>query len=134
MNLKNWRNASPEQCNLWDQVKGLIAWNTITPIHFQDSIGGSEFLTYNVGKLYIALECSFAYSAGGAQNATDLITFYNMANAIFYYVMNNAPVWDTTGAGMRHALNNSYEKNVFFSRITASGYTQMKFNGYRLVV
>lgn len=131
MNTINWKNATPEQLNLWQNVKGLIAYTAITPIYYQGVIAGSEFLTYNAGKLYIALDLSF--NGYGIAN-TGVVTLYNMADAVCLQLNNLNMAWDTTAALMKFTINTIQTQNLYFSRIITTTYSHLKFNGYRLTV
>jgi len=97
------------------------------------AIAGSEFLTYDVGKLYIALNlkanCSATVTVG-----PDYIVLYNQLNAFSYYAANNAAFWDATAANAKSYPNDLNLINVWFSRITNTGCDFMIFNGYRLNV
>ena len=118
MQSKLWRNATPEQHNLWRQASALIAWNTITPIFYQGTTFGTEFLVYDAAKLYIALEFMPMYNA-----AIVSIDLYNIANAVFSQILSGA-----IGTG----LQEYNVKNCYFSRILPSAACYIKFNGYRL--
>jgi hypothetical protein len=137
MRTASWKNATPEQLNLWRYVSSLLVGvQTITPLYYHGVIAGSEFLTYDVKKLYLALELCFSYGSGVAFTASGLITFYNEANAISGYLQNDAPVWDTTAAAIKYTINAAKENNCYFSRITAvaTTYAYIKFNGYKITI
>jgi len=129
MNTLNWKNATPEQKNLWDNTRGLIAWNTITPMFYQGAIAGSEFLVYNAAKLYIALELEVIYHIALVGGAGTLF-LYDIANVVNYAARNSCGFW--IGAAENDIDNSVLLKNLFFSRITTVNYSYMKFNGYRL--
>lgn len=125
MNSIKWKNASPELLVLWDYVSGLIGFNTITPITFFGIITGSEFLTYNAGKVYLALEFGSVNRVVGA-GALSEIEFYDMANALMFYSTQCQSEW---------AIYYEQMKNIWFSRIVQSANTPyIKFIGYRLTV
>ena len=131
MNSFDWRNATPEQINLWRYASSLIAYTTITRLYFLGAIAGSEYLTYNAGKLYIALEC------GPVDNILPVdsyIAVYNQANVVSSWLSETRPYWDVTAAAVRYVNNPCIVKNIYFSRIDNVGYTQFLFNGYRLNV
>jgi len=132
MNLQSWINATPEQINFWNQVKGIIAWNTITPLFYQGTIAGSEFTAYDADKLYIALELSASSSTGFGTSA-GTIALYDELNAVSFYGRNN-DIGLTAADVKTYTINNVVLKNVYFGRIVVGSLTQMVFNGYRLDV
>jgi hypothetical protein len=135
MKTIDWRNATPEQINLWNVASALIAFNTITPIYFMGAIAASEFLIYNAGKIYIALEVEFSYnSATSAAPPVGQIVAYDSMDIARTHFSNVLPAWDTTAAAMEYCTMNYFKKNIYFSRIAATLYTSMIFNGYRLNV
>lgn len=132
MNTIDWKNATPEQINLWKLVNGLIAWTAITPLYYQGVIAGSEFLTYDAAKLYIALELETSTNDAISAITVPDLALYNEANAINFYLRNLDSVCDTAGPTVFYWGNNASIKNVYFGRILPTGYDYMKFNGYRL--
>lgn len=129
MNTIDWKNATPEQINLWKRCSALIGWNTIIPIFYQGVIAASEFTVYNAAKLYIALEIT---ALDVSTPILGYIELYNIANAINGHIGNSSIYWDVTAAAAKYANSSVTEKNIYFSRIVAAAYTNMKFNGYRL--
>jgi hypothetical protein len=132
MITRNWRYASPEQKNFWALCNGKIAWTTITSLYFQGAIAGSEFLTYNAGKLYIALELKFgAHANTGANPGT--IEVYNEANAASFYMHNNTVHFNVAA---QYTSNYMLIENIYFGRIASDNavYDYFVFNGYRLNV
>jgi hypothetical protein len=126
---------TPEQRILWNYASALIAYTTITPLVYTGAVAGSEFLTYNAGKLYIALELHCQYSGCSAAAAAGCqCDLYNMANALMFCSANGVQAWDTTAAVFKYITNNSVIKNVWFARVVVSIYNVMKFIGYRLNV
>jgi hypothetical protein len=122
-----WRNATPEQLNLWNIAKAKIAYTTITPKFFMGAVAGSEFVTYDANHLYIALEIKFGIppATGGAGIQTNV---YDESNTLCMYFANDAILYNAAD----RFLGNSMElKNFYFGRIV-SGYTYMMFNGYLL--
>jgi len=134
MNSEDWRNATPEQSNLWRIASALIAWNTVTPICYEGAIAGSEFLTYNAAKLYIALELEFIsnLNPGSIPANAPLVTFYDIANAVNHYSKCVDYFYDSAGATAYMFINNLKLTNMYFSRFVVAGYINVKFNGYRL--
>lgn len=132
MKTEYWKNATPEQINLWNIASALIAWNTITPIYYCDVIAASEFTVYNAAKLYIALELEVGSKLDGTGNEST-IYLYNMADALMFYTRNIDAYWDGTAAAARYCYNTIFLKNHYFSRLQMLFTpTYMKFNGYRL--
>ena len=131
MNSNDWKNATPEQKNIWRYVRTLIAYNTITPIYYMGAIAASEFLTYNVGKLYFALEMGFSYDSGGGPCYGWL---YNQANVLSYTLQINTISYNTTISTMVFNGNTVETKNKYFGRVANQIFNQFYFNGYRLNV
>jgi hypothetical protein len=128
MDTLNWRYATPEQKNFWDLVKGKIAYTSITPLYYMGVCAGSEFETYNAGKLYVGLEMAVD---GCAANATvAILTFYNEANTASFQMMSESGYY--TGAAVNYVGNTVQMANVYFGRVVISNYGKIKFNGYRL--
>jgi len=133
MNTIDWKYASPEQINFWKHVRGLIAYTTITPLYYSGVFLGSEFLVYNAGKLYMALELNFN-GATVPQPPPQYVETHNMADAANNYHSNQTLAWDVTAAAFKTTLNDINLKNIWFSRIVTAGYSSIMFNGYRLNV
>jgi hypothetical protein len=133
MTSHDWQNATPEQRNAWKTITGLIAYTTITSLFYEGNVGGSEFLTYNAGKVYFALDATF-----GSDNTPNVfpasVALFNLANAQFLLLSNECMSWDVTAAAYKHIALDIKEKCFWFSRIIGYQYTTMKFNGYRLNV
>ena len=134
MNDIYWKNATPEQELLWKQCHGLIAHNTVEPLHLQFTLPGSEFLTYEAAKLYICLEAKFSFSSSAAVAANGLITTYNMADVVNGYFNNARPVWNITDTVLNYTHPTLIIKNFFFSRLAAQTYNYIMFTGYRLTI
>lgn len=132
MKTISWRNATPAQINAWNIVRALIAWTTITPICIDVLIAGSEFLTYNAGKLYLALDFNVGYPTTVA--ADGFLYTYDQANAIMGCYNNVNNYWDVTAVLRKATLNSMVLNNIWFSRIVSGNYTYLHFNGYRLNV
>jgi len=104
----------------------------VEPLVYYGATAGTEFLVYAATKLYIGYEYAFANAI--AQVAIPYIYFYDAGNvAMFYYVF-HMPYWDATAAAARFLCQSPYQKNVWFSRLAAGGYSYMKFNGYRITL
>ena len=134
MNAEDWRNATPEQINFWNQVKGKIAWNTITPMYYQGAIGGSEFLTYAATKLYIALEVEFSAPHIPPTASTPNITLRDEADVIDFYVAHSDFEFKPTDSTLAYYLKLFRLQNVYFSRIETTLFSVMRFNGYKLTI
>lgn len=104
---------------------------TITPLFYQGVIAGSEFLTYNVNKLYLCLGLQTSCLTGAlASNA--YIYIYNEANALSFHTQNGGAAWDATAAAFKYYSNDAQIRNLYFSRILGAGQVYMKFSGYRI--
>lgn len=129
----NWENRSADQVELWNHAQALIAWNTLTPLYYQGVIAGSEFLTYDVNKLYICLDFKAARPPALLADLAS-ITVYKIGNIVSHTFEWNQPAWDVTAAGMRYINNDIVRHNFYFVRIVAAQYETMMFNGYKLTV
>jgi len=134
MNSKDWRNATPEQLNFWNCVKGKIDWNTITPLYYQGIISGSEFTVYDAGKLYVALEVEFSAPHIPPTSTVPLITFRNEANEIDLYFANSDFEFKPSDSTHVFYLKFFSLRNIYFSRFLSTLFEKMRFNGYRLNV
>jgi hypothetical protein len=128
----DWKNASPEQINLWKIASTKIAYTTITPLYFFGANAGSEFLTYNAGKIYIALSLAFDDTSTLNDNS-NMVTLYNEANSPRNDIYSNIPMYNAGVPKIQYMLNYVECHNVWFSRLLAD-YRYMQFNGYRLNV
>jgi len=133
MNTRDWENANAEQRNLWHIAQTLIVYTTITPVFFEGVITGSEFLTYNAGKVYLCLDFNYGWH-GPTSVVCDRIDFYNMANVANRMILAGCPYWDTTAAVPKWTGNMIDIKNFWFSRILTLYDGYLFFNGYRLNV
>jgi len=104
---------------------------TCVQLYFTGLVAGSEFLTYAVDKLYLALNVKAGFG-GALVNAVYYCTFYNQANAVSFIADNTNPYWDTTAAAYKAAGNYLSVDNIFFSRVTLSSYLYFSFNGYKI--
>lgn len=139
----DWKNATPEQILLWKHASALIAWNTLTPLHYTGLIAGSEFETYAATKLYIALELEFSHndSGGGIYvHATEpyWVALYNENNTLVR-LFEKVNITVDTVLGIIGFMNDIFIKNQYFGRIetpliggTDPTYLSMKFSGYKL--
>lgn len=133
MNTINWKNATPEQINLWNLCNGLIAWTTITPIFYEGGSAGSEFLVYNAGKLYIVLNLIVG-NIGTAIDVPCYVQINGLVDAILGYYSNPSIAWNVTTVKLNYAPGCLSLNNIYFSKIALSGYSCLIFNGYRLDV
>jgi hypothetical protein len=124
----DWKNATPEQINLWRIASAKIAYNTITPLNFVGAIAGTEYLTYNAGKLYIVLYLCLCSNAPGGQVLTAAELIRDELDNISFYAYN------TCVAGANFIYNQVVFKNIYFSHLSGGWTTHLIFNGYRLNV
>jgi hypothetical protein len=126
MNTTEWRNASPASLNAWRYFKTLLGANpVITPLYFQGALPGSEFTTYNIKKLYFALEFGFTSDIFGGIIQGYIIN-YDAANAAVGYYCVDLPV------GITFVHNEILIKNLISSRVNFAQYDFVRFNGYRV--
>jgi hypothetical protein len=131
MNTISWKNQTAEAINLYNYITTLLAGPlTIVPLYFQGPIAGSEFLTYAANKLYLALE--FEAGLGVIAAALQNILLYDNTNTANHTLCNSSIAWDSTAANMKYQGNSFAFRNYYFSRIVATSYSSLKFNGYRI--
>jgi hypothetical protein len=136
LTLKNNQSVqinSPEQLILWNYVQNLIAWTTITPLHYTGVIAGSEFLTYAVGKLYVCYNF-IAMGTPVANAASAFIEIHNEADTNIGRPGNNSMAWDVTAVAFKYGAVSMILNNFYFSRFVEQTYTGMSFSGFRLNV
>jgi hypothetical protein len=127
------KNAAPAEKILWQQIRLLCGENAaIRQVYYQGAIAGSEFLTYQSGKLYLAHELHFnsnnALSAFAASMA-----LYDENNAVNFAPSNMSIIWNTTAAAPNYVGNDLIVKSCYFSRVLAYSYSYMKFSGYKII-
>ena len=117
---KDWRNATPEQLHFWNIASAKIAYTTIIPLCYEGELTGSEFLTYNAGKLYLALQMACGVNVGAGVN----IDLYDESNTLC------GDFVCSTNLMLGMVVYNAY-----FGRLTISaGLPKIHFIGYRLTV
>lgn len=127
-------SADPATRVIWEQVLLLVGENAaVRQFYFAGPVAGSEFLTYTLGTIYLALDCEAGIPTAGTVGAGGLVTFYDQLNVINFAGENNSPAWDTTGAVMEYSLNNYRNENIFFGRVAMSVFSYFKFIGYKIV-
>lgn len=126
-------NQSLDEKLLIDYASTLIAWANFVPLSYIGVIGGSEFLVYNAGKVYIATRLEFAY--GGSNVGVPSATMYDMANAVNFTAASNVSMaWNTTGAAFNFFGNLIKLQNIWFSRCAVAIVAYMRFTGFKLTV
>lgn len=133
MNTRDWENANAEQRNLWHIAQTLIVYTTITPVYYQGPAAGSEFVTYNAGKVYICLAFNYQWQ-GPASPLCEAINFHNMADVSTMQHLCAVPFWDVTAAVVKYTATMFLMNNFWFSRISYTYGGTLIFNGYRLNV
>lgn len=125
--------ATPAQKILWSQLMMLTGENcAIRPLYYCGLIAGSEFLNYFNSKIYFCIEVEFSeiYHSTNLQGG---VSYYNELNVINFHAMNNLVYWNSTGATIGFKLNPAKTENLYFSRLVAAGYLNMRFIGYRII-
>ena len=130
---QDWVNATPEQKNFWKLCNGLIGWNTLAPLYYSGYIAASEFLVYDVAKLYMALDLYIFASPNIVDNPGEVV-LYDEANADIITLNHNYNSWKTGDPDRKYAPIPVHVKNVYFSRLVQTNYSRMIFNGYRLTI
>ena len=102
---------------------------TITPLFYQGVIAGSEFGIYNANKLYLLNRLSASAPGGGA---VGYIYLYDETNTLFRVFANNCAYWNGTTLAPNYSYNDLIHKDMYFARVTQSGYSSITFIGYRI--
>jgi hypothetical protein len=104
---------------------------TITPLFYQGVIAGSEFLTYNVNKVYLCESVNFM---GGTSyiNTSTYINLYDLTNALFVNHSSQSTYWDTVANVFRTVSESNYLYNLYFSRFLSANHGSIIFHGYRI--
>lgn len=136
---KSWKNASPELMNLWRNLPAafLASVNagtaTITSLVLSGAIAGSEVLTYDAKKFYVAMSLMCGMNGTAATVAYN-IYWYDAANTLAMALCNTNHYWDATGAAYKAVGNILDLHNIMFSRIATGNYTYYRVNGYKIVI
>jgi hypothetical protein len=134
MNTESWKYATPQQHNLYRYVKSLLVGvQTITPLFYEGTIAGSEFITYDAKKVYLCLEGWFSYG-GVPENPNPYMILNNMLNATMCLISKTTAYWDVTAAAPKWSPVIMEVKNIWFSCVISSGYSYMQFNGYKITI
>jgi len=103
-------------------------------LQYEGAIGGGiEFTIYAITKLYLCF--SFLASFHNiANNLVGWVRFYNENNVVNLINANNSITYEAIAAQIFYNNNNANIKNFWFSRYNMSGYTYIKFIGYRITL
>jgi hypothetical protein len=101
-------------------------------LFYQGLIAGSEFVTYNALKLYVAINVEFGTDAALGTALNNHVALYDDGNVLFFTLRNIALVGDVTDNFT--FPNNVYSQDLYFSRIVVTGYEFMRFDGYRITL
>lgn len=104
----------------------------VEPLFFIGAVAGTEFLTYAATKLYLCFEYSFSNAV--AQVALPAAYLYDENNVNNFHYVAHMPYYDTSVPAARYLIQCPIYYNVYFSRVALTGYTYMKFNGYRVTL
>lgn len=130
------RAATPEQRLLWNYV--FLRWGERVPIaqlFYEGASPGSEFLTYNANKLYLAYSLELGRNVAPNVGASlAYCELYNESNAMFHCLMKSVGYWDATAAAARFSPITISSNNFYFSRLVLNGYASIKFIGYRIAI
>lgn len=126
-----WMNASPAQVILWNYVMNRFHPATITPIYYLGITAGCEFYSYKPNTYYLALEI------GALNQCPSMISpeldFHGVGGFEFLGILGGGfPYWDATDAVCKSLTRVQTMENVWFSYVSGSSYSYMKFSGYRL--
>lgn len=117
--------------NLWRYVITLGVFNSFAPLVYTGVLAGSEFLTYDAKKYYIAKQLELTDARSPNVDSANAI-LYDRANAVMLSHQNSVFAWDTTAAAFKYQGNDIKLYNQHFSKITSNLYYHIHFIGYRL--
>jgi hypothetical protein len=121
--------------NLWRYIQESYSVKDIDSLYYNGIIAGSEFVTYNASKLYLIDELlCFSNSNTLGTYPCGYIDVFLDNGATVNRVLNVLPVWDVVAAGAKFQANYLEIKRVVATYITPNSYTNMKFNGYKIIL
>ena len=131
------KNAGAERQIAFRHVLDLAAALgnvAVTSLFYQGLTAGSEFLVYDVDKLYFALVFEFGQSSGVPVGGAANCELFDEANALSACIIDNVDsYWDVTAATVKVTRTGSLPHyDFYFSRIDPSAWTLFHFIGYRL--
>jgi hypothetical protein len=138
--ISNYPNITTEQMNLFiafytkfdngNANKHII---NVEPLYFQGAVGFTEFNTYDVKKLYLAL--SFKIPQSDVRNTSPSVAkFYDENNVLCHYLGNNSLLYNSVANDVEYNANRDCENNFYFSWFTSSYVTHFIFNGFRITL
>lgn len=123
---------TPQEEIVWE-LAATFGISKIERLYYLGAIPGSEFQTYSITKMYIALQ--FDANASSPDQVVQYgLGFWDHANTDQYY---NTNVTGYDILGTVHYVHSYFKLKYFlFSKIShvANAYDQMQFIGYRLTV
>lgn len=102
---------------------------TIEELHISGGLAGRPILTYNAKIIYIPYNLDLSSSSLVPVVAAGNIEFRDTADGLIMNLNNYIPVWDTTAAAMKFVDKNVIVRNIWFTRIIATNYDTVKFQG-----
>lgn len=141
-NLINGLHLTPEQYNLinfiiTNKFNGLIEPTEVNLLYYSGQISGSEFLSYNVNKIYICFSLLITNSVDTLATDCVPVELYNENNISVFTLKNNSLALTSVENAFNALFNfsNAEIRNIYFSRLNNvnSDYYGMIFNGIRLI-
>lgn len=134
--------TDPETLNFLDQFyqkfdSGIAANKRIInvePMLYQGPIAGTEFLVYDATKMYLCYRAGFDVNSASTNPFSGYIIFNNENNVSIMFWTNSSVFYNAAAATERAFTLPFMIKNIYFSVINISIYTQMSFNGYRITL
>ena len=136
--------TTPEQANFLNwfytyfNVGGGLAHRTILnvePLYYFGAVAGTEFLTYNISKLYILYNFKAFCQLGIPQASSGYLRFYDESNNISSEQHHtDYPVYITSSDVVKYFMNPLIVDNFYFSRFGISQFDSILFNGYRITL
>lgn len=127
-------NADAEQRILWNHIFLQFGEKIgLRQYFYQGVFLGSEISIYDANKIYIALSIVAAGISAAGTNRCYFTTF-DEANNVSMYANDNSVLFNATTAAVNYVHNSVELKNCYFSRLSVSQYSNIKFIGYRLSI
>lgn len=129
------KSNNSDMLNAWSYILENYSIKDIKKkILFGANITVSQLATYDAKKVYLCSKLIIGKSIQQPFNnpSTNL---HDITNAVFLSLQNLIAYWDTLGAVANYYSNNIILNNIFFSRISNSGYSpNFYFSGFEITL
>ena len=129
-------NYNPEFFNLCAFLSAKFNVLKVEPLYFSGTVGGSEFNTYVATKLYLAHSVFYSSdpSTGSIADVSGYVYYYNEVFSQHLILTSSSAFYDSTALAIKKNIPSVALNDFYFARHTVSGYSFLKFNGYRLTI